>query len=355
MGAYAGIIGRLIIEENRKEEFARRVADVFKAGGMAKTEHVSIDGGKRGIFLLVPPEPEYVQDGFTVNYNYLEDNWWQPISFDAKEIYFFSEKIGGGQFAWTYIAALMLAEQYADGECLTRSDGVRVPLSESIGWLNYLFHENYTAAIRNDAGRIMQLLKKYSYNSKEAEKISWDDVRKYIEDENLLYDEPLVPLPSSEYLEVEEEDLIYSWKADRNLKFSDKMKDTFTEWKAQYSAILESDNFETISEKEFCRKMMEDVERIDNDFGRIMVWRDMFYDYLMHAENRRYQASWELLRRLAHEHAKDSKVIALQKWMETKPWEFIKTELKKNDSRMLIKRYLSTLYNTGLRKEVFGF
>ena len=119
--------------------------------------------------------------------------------------------------------------------------------------------------------------------------------------------------------------------------------------------FVESDDFETMSGKEFCRKMMADAERIDNDFGRIMVWRDMFYDYLMHAENRRYQASWELLRRLAHEYAKDSKVIELQKWMEAKPWEFIKTEFKRNDSRMLIKRYLSTLYNIGLRKEVFGF
>jgi len=350
MGAYAGLIGDTKIDKEKKKEFSERVRRIFRVGGMAKCESISIEAGNREIYVLV--SPDQADGNFGVNYNYLEDDWWESISFNEENTYFSSGKIGGRQYAWTYIAALMLTEQYTKGSCITRTDGVYVPIKESLGWLNGLFHETYTLESRRDAGRILQILKDYSRWMGDTEEIGWDEVQEYLPTDS---SDLVEPITTSDYLEVDDDDLIYCWEPNDLDSFSNELKAIFEKWKEQYETILHSEDFAVITGEEFAHQLMEDLYLADQTYCRIMVWRDMFFDYMIHAEHKAYQVSWVLFQELTNELSNDKEMIELRKLAKIKKWEFIQDDLKENSARIQIKRYLSLLYNRALRKRILGF
>ena len=75
----------------------------------------------------------------------------------------------------------------------------------------------------------------------------------------------------------------------------------------------------------------------------------MFHTFLGRADQREYQAAIVLLERLAEQHRAEGAVI-----QEISNWTLVDPQIKSNEGRMCIKRYLAILANEELREYLFG-
>lgn len=92
MGTFADIFKAedSTIPEDKRQEFAKRVEKIFRAGGMMGLGCAELCG--RRIDLLKELEME---DGkFFTYYNYFENDTWESAGFDEKNCKLWSNKIG---------------------------------------------------------------------------------------------------------------------------------------------------------------------------------------------------------------------------------------------------------------------
>ncbi len=133
------------IKVGKEEEFRQRIEKLFQVGGMMEYEIVSLQGF-RVTLIKKAVRREKVID---VTYNYFEDDSWENAGFNKAEYKVYSEKAGWREFDLTILSAYALEEQYTDGVTATIQDGNIVTGSSIIGWLNYLFKEEYTVKNEN--------------------------------------------------------------------------------------------------------------------------------------------------------------------------------------------------------------
>lgn len=111
MGTFGAYMGSMAISKKRRDEFAGQMMKILNYGGMMNLEMVSMYGHE--LYLLCPLKlfPEGRVD---FHFNYFEDRGWENAGFDAKDGYFYSNKIGGQEFNDVVMAAYLLYEMWDD-------------------------------------------------------------------------------------------------------------------------------------------------------------------------------------------------------------------------------------------------
>lgn len=141
MGTFASLFQKpgTGVPDEKKEEFRERIEKLYRAGGMMKLEHIELCGRK-----AVTMKQASMHDcGMNFYYNYYEDAVWENAGFDFRECRVWSEKIGWAEFHSVVVAAYVLESLYIDGPATVMVNGEWVGSDWHVGWLNYLFRENY--------------------------------------------------------------------------------------------------------------------------------------------------------------------------------------------------------------------
>ena len=154
MTGNAGYIGNCIVPQERAEEFYNRAKTVLFRGGLMDLVPLKSKGTK--ISLLVPPEEG--EDGrVRVSYNYLENTPVFPAYLTKNEP-FLTTEMDGDYLPVPCRAIYLMKEFYSKEFALYHEQGEIANMVDIIGWLNYLFDEDYTNERVADMWRVGKLL-----------------------------------------------------------------------------------------------------------------------------------------------------------------------------------------------------
>lgn len=141
MGTFAEYTGKMIIADEKKEEFSEWVCKILNYGGMMQFEEVSMYGHDMG---LLKPIEIYPGGKINFHYNYFEDDAWENAGYDANDCHFYSNKVGGSEFCEVITAIHFLYEVCDDDYGFATINGDIVPFSEFVGWINHLLGTEFS-------------------------------------------------------------------------------------------------------------------------------------------------------------------------------------------------------------------
>lgn len=377
MGTFIGLYGDAIIREEKRDEFTGRMLRLFEQDGMLGHEQIEICG--KQINLLTPLHPD--KNGVIVfDYNIFEDDIWAPVCYDTTTNELYIGEVGDLQFCDVLCAAYILFELYSEEFCIAERNGMVFDGNRHIGWLNYLFDEQYTNARFEDPFRIYSLnpdtfrgqpllplvfaeddkcvshvgFRKYidAYLSKHRSEQEWKEILREAEEDDLKRP-PYPPVDRVStvdfvgYRGLSDDDRVYFWKPDGDVHFSPAM----TEWIGQLRAELleiKVDLKHLLKGHDLIRVLVDLLDDADTTFERVMMFSETFYDLISHPGNPIRQAAVVLLQRLIEGGKAELPPPNPDRW---RVWR----EKRFSPARLRIKQYLELLGNLELRKEVLGF
>lgn len=141
MGTFGTYTGKMLIPEDKREEFTTDILKILNYGGMMQFEKAVICGHE--IILLKPVEAN--QDSKAVFcYNYFEDNIWEDACYNADSGGFFSGKLGGREFCDVVTAVHFLYELYDSGAGFSQIDGEVIGAEIYTGWINHVLGKAFS-------------------------------------------------------------------------------------------------------------------------------------------------------------------------------------------------------------------
>lgn len=147
MGSYMRLIkskGAHIPQEKR-EEFAQRVFELFDRGGMMKWSQFSLLGSTYEVLRRLSPE----EKSYFFSYNYFQDDFMEDAGFNGEEYRVWSNKVGGRQFGMVMASAYALEGAYTNGITAIDDNTHIIRADFFLHWVNYLFNEEYYAKNRD--------------------------------------------------------------------------------------------------------------------------------------------------------------------------------------------------------------
>lgn len=178
------------------------------------------------------------------------------------------------------------------------------------------------------------------------------------------------PISTEKFFRQSPDDLIYYWKEDDKLEFSDELWEWFKYLRNEYDILL---NTESIVEHPL-HYMVDLMEEADDNYYNIFAFSEFVEECIENLNDRRYQVLWRLYDNMIHnpELMKAGDVIfvpegpghekeGLHYWGEEPKrrlksnWDFINPSEKNNKGRVTLKRYMALVANKFLREKVFGF
>lgn len=376
MGTFAGYYGDMTIPEEKRDEFNQRMLYLLEQGGMMNFERIQVCGEK--ITLLAPLKPDE-ENHVIFRYNWFEDDIWEPACYNLNTNKLHTQKVGCSQFCDVICAAYVFYEFYTKNFGIAERDGKVFDGNRYVGWLNYLFGENYTNARMEDPYRIYCLepdtfqkqpllslvfardaycvshvgFAKYfdAYLSKErTEQERKAIIRKAKKDD--LKRPPYPPvekLTTAEFLlskGLSNDDRVYFWKRGGDVHFSSEM----TEWMEQLRAELleiKADPEHFLKGQDLVRVLVELLDDADKTF-EVSMLQETFYDLLSLPRDSMRQAAVVLLQRLIERGKAELPSFNPE---SRRAWR----ERRVSPARLGVKRYLGLLGNLELRREVLGF
>lgn len=160
MGTFLYFNGEQKIPKEKLEEYVERVKKILKEGGMVQFEQVKLFN--KEINLIKDLE---IEDNGKIyfHYNIFSDEAWETACFNTLDGKFVTNKVGWTEFNWVCTAVYILAEFYNETFCITDENGELEDVRQVIGWLNYLFDENYKNTRYYDLWKIYDLLRDDCY------------------------------------------------------------------------------------------------------------------------------------------------------------------------------------------------
>ncbi len=144
-------------------------------------------------------------------------------------------------------------------------------------------------------------------------------------------------------------DRLYWWDGSDEVVIGEEAEEWLNSIKKNYEELLkkESGDYDT---QEFVKKIIELLVAVDERYGRVHAFNDMFYEFITNGNEKEYHAAINLLEKLYKDNAETGKIIK-----KAKNWGLTSKQVKCNRGRMRIKRYLSLLANKRLRRKYLGF
>lgn len=139
------------------------------------------------------------------------------------------------------------------------------------------------------------------------------------------------PLSTEDYFSISCEDMLYQISPDQ---VSPDVEQWLREIKMNWEKEIESGS-NPMDYASFLHDIITVMYEANQHFGNIFMFRQTFYDLLAHAQEKEYQAFWQIWKILIK-----------------KEWDRSSEELR--ESRIKLRMYLALLANSKLRTNVFG-
>lgn len=300
MSDYIQLTGRPKLSEEKLAEMGRRAQEIFYHGGMMCLEAVDLFG----YTLRLLHAPDLEQDfEITADYNYFEE-LRHPVAEYGEDKYrlLWCGNIGRRQFANVVIAAFQQEKELVDDPDIIQIDELALARSRAVEWLRYLFPGPTP-------------------------------------DETAL--------PTEEFLNTSPEDMLYYWREGGDVHISPETQAWLDELGQRYRGHMADSCFLELGGPEFLHDFCLHLALIDDYYGDIYLFRETFYDFLDHFDEKRYQVMYQMLVEMAQRNQAFSPSLRSEE-MDTYPVDMVR-----NPGRMEVKRYIALLANRELREKVF--
>ena len=151
-----------------------------------------------------------------------------------------------------------------------------------------------------------------------------------------------------------DDDRLFWWDGTDEVVISDEMTIWLEELAGRHRKLMElpdagcGDRFDSSN---FIKNFIILLDEICSYYKRIYPFKTMFYDFCQNSEKKKYSAALALLEMLYEENKEDGKVIEYAKGS----WDMVSKNVTQNIARLRLKRYMSVMANTKVRKKYFGF
>lgn len=102
--------------------------------------------------------------------------------------------------------------------------------------------------------------------------------------------------------------------------------------------------------QDFTKRFITLLFDIEDKYRRVFAFKSMFYEFVENIKKKHYRAAVELLSKMHEENMKSGEIIE-----KLNSWTYGNKNVKCNEGRMNMRRYLSLLANKKLRKKYLGF
>lgn len=177
-------------------------------------------------------------------------------------------------------------------------------------------------------------------------------------------------ISTMELFKVTSDDMIIFWDDDKNIQFSQELKNWFNGLKSRFDILVESGDVVENS----LGWILELMEYADENYFRIYCFSDFFKETVEHLNDRRFWALWKIYDEMLHDPAMEEagSVVFVPDgpeyehvglyYLGTPPrrrlkanWDMIDQDERNNRARVTFRRYMALLGNKKLRREIFGF
>lgn len=202
----------------------------------------------------------------------------------------------------------------------------------------------------------------------------WEQVRDVTKRNKLFFKQgipqELIPFSTMDFLGVSSDDMIPFWGHDKNIRFSQELKDWFADLKSQFEKFLESEDM--VDNPLYW--ILDMMEYADENYYHIYTFSDFFKETMEHLNDRRFLALWKIYDEMLHDPVMEEAGSVIFMPEETADeqdvrfyfgapprrrlktnWGFMGREAENNKARTTLRRYMALLGNKGLREKVFGF
>ena len=289
MGTYVGVMGDVSIPKEHWETYAAQMLTVLTQGGMMQYDTIQLYG--KNIMLIQKPEFDTDRGVVDWQYNYIENDYWEPCTLDASG-WLTTGKVGQKQFRDVVQAAYVL-ETYAPGaNAFAHMNGHLFSADRYVGWLNQTLGTNFKTQCIGDIRKVLDIFPPNILRDKYMEFVN-------------IYGERTEPRPAklvstADFLRCSPDDLAFLWSPNGQIEFSDTMWTWLTSLRHRLDALTAAEQ-ELIPASDFLKTMvmiLAEINPSDSLIGNF-AWREMFFTWIQTASNLRVQASVVLMKELA--------------------------------------------------------
>lgn len=286
---FVGVMGDVSISEEKRETYVAQMLAVLTQGGMMQYDTIQLYG--KNIILIHKPEFDTDRGVVEWQYNYIENDYWEPCTLDASG-WLTTGKVGQNQFRNVMQAAYVL-ETYALGaNAFAHMNGHLFPTDRYVGWLNQILGTNFKTQCIGDIRKVLDIFPPNILRDKYMEFVN-------------VYGERTAPLPAepvstADFLCCSDDDLVFLWKPNGKVAFSESMWDWLRALRHRLDALTAAEQ-ELIPASDFLKTMvmiLAENNPSDTLIGNF-AWREMFFTWIQTASNLRVQASVVLMKELA--------------------------------------------------------
>ena len=320
MGTFVGIAGEVSIPEERQREYVAQIMTVLTHGGMLQSETIRLFG--RFVTLIHFPEFDVDSGCLEWGYNYLENDCWERCALNRDGI-LSSGKVGSHQFRDVAQAVYVMEEQASCTAALATLDGRLFCTDSHVGWLNRILGTNYSTRSLRDLAKVVHAFPETELPDRCFELM--DVCNKRIDES------PAEPVSTADFLHCSDDDLVFLWKPNGKVSFSESMWDWLRALRHRLDALTAAEQ-ELIPPSAFLKTMVMILSEI-NPSGSLIgnfAWREMFFTWIQAAHNLRVQASLVLMKEIAAEPSDGEQCVSN------------------------LRRYLAVLGSTALREYALG-
>ncbi len=187
-------------------------------------------------------------------------------------------------------------------------------------------------------------------------------------------DSPIDPVPTSDFLcqdgfftffdtpeelagkpnyYISDDDRLFWWDGSDEVDISDGADKWLKDMASRHSELLEAENLMDVGD-DFLKFFLNILVDADNYYGRVMPFQSMFYEFLQNSKDPNFIAAVKLYKCLADDE-ENKKMGGVIKYAQNRAWDMVSKNVTCNKARMELKRYLSVMANSKLRKKYFKF
>lgn len=267
MGTFVGVMGDVSIPKEQWETYVEQMLTVLTQGGMIQYDTIQLYG--KNIMLIHRPEFDTDRGVVDWQYNYIENDYWEPCTLDASG-WLTTGKVGQNQFRNVMQAAYVL-ETYAPGaNAFAHMNGYLFSTDRYVGWLNQILGTDFKTQCISDIQKVLDIFPPNIAQGKYMEFVK-------------IYGERTEPLPAepvstADFLRCSPDDLAFLWSPNGQIEFSGAMWEWLTSLRHRLDT-LSAVGTNLIPPSDFLRFMvtvLADINPSDTLIGNL-AWREMFF------------------------------------------------------------------------------
>ncbi len=146
---------------------------------------------------------------------------------------------------------------------------------------------------------------------------------------------------------LSDDDRLYWWDPESDeVTLSEKMDAWLRDLSHRHRTIMETPEKNPAESDSFLKDFVTVLGRVNEGYRNVKPFHSMFYEFIENGSKKEYTAAVELLKELARENWEQE---------DGHGWSGIGKNAPRSPGRMRMRRYLSVMANTKLRKKYFGF